>query len=104
MLDLQIDPKLAWALANRASFPVDINRADREMLLRVPGFGVKTVDGILKARVHKRLGLDDIKRLNASVKKVQPFVAAHGWSPVKLADRGDLRDMFAPPAEQLVLI
>ena len=104
MLDLQIDPKLAWALANRASFPVDINRADREMLLRVPGFGVKTVDGILKARVHKRLGLDDIKRLNVSVKKVQPFVAAHGWAPVKLADRGDLRDMFAPPAEQLVLL
>ena len=41
MLDLDIDPKLAWALRNRGVFPVDVNRADREALLRVPGLGVK---------------------------------------------------------------
>ena len=76
MLDLAIDPKLSWALANRDRFPVDINSADREMLLRVPGFGVKTVDAILAGRIHKRLGLDDLKRLKVSVRKAQPFVWA----------------------------
>ncbi len=104
MLDLTIDPKLAWALENRERFPVDINTAEREMLLRVPGFGVKTVDGIIKARVHKRLGLDDLKRLNVSIKKVQAFVVANAWTPVKLIDRSDLRDLVARPAEQLMLL
>ncbi len=104
MLDLNLDPKLAWALENRGCFPVDINTAEREMLLRVPGFGTKTVDSVLTARVHKRLGLDDLKRLNVSLKKVQPFVVAQGWTPVRLIDRQDLRDMFAPKPEQMVLL
>ncbi len=50
MLDLEIDPKLAWALARRENFPVDVNTAERERLLRVPGFGTKTVDRILASR------------------------------------------------------
>jgi putative DNA modification/repair radical SAM protein len=104
MLDLQLDPKLAWALANRAQFPVDVNRAERETLLRVPGFGVKTVDSILSARRFRRLGLDDLKRLRVSISKVKAFITASGWSPVNLIDRSDLRDLFAPPAEQMVLL
>ena len=44
MLDLDVDPKLAWALKHRERFPVDVNRADREMLLRVPGLGARAVD------------------------------------------------------------
>ncbi|MEH6773824.1 MAG: putative DNA modification/repair radical SAM protein, partial [Cereibacter changlensis] len=52
MLDLEVDPKTAWALQHRESFPVDVNRASREMLLRVPGFGTKTVSRILDARRH----------------------------------------------------
>ena len=104
MLDLAVDPKLSWALANRERFPVDINKADKEMLLRVPGFGVKTVTSVLSARRFKRLGLDDLARLRVSVKKVQAFVEAQGWTPIKLIDRGDLRSMFLPPAEQLVLL
>jgi putative DNA modification/repair radical SAM protein len=104
MLDLAIDPKLSWAIANRDRFPVDINAADRELLLRVPGLGVKTVDAILAGRVHKRLGLDDLKRLKVSVKKVQPFVIAHAWTPVKLLDRSDLREMMMPKPQQLELL
>ncbi|ESQ78590.1 putative DNA modification/repair radical SAM protein [Asticcacaulis sp. YBE204] len=104
MLELNIDPKLSWALSNRDRFPVDINRADKEMLLRVPGFGVKTVMSILMARKHRRLGLDDLGRLKVSIKKVKAFIEAAGWTPVSLIDRGDLRDMFAPPPEQLVLL
>ena len=49
LLDLAIDPKLAWALAHRDRFPVDVNRADKDMLLRVPGLGLKSIEKILSA-------------------------------------------------------
>jgi len=104
MLDLDLDPKLAWALAHRDSFPVDVNAADRERLLRVPGFGTKTVKSILSSRRFRRLRLEDIGRLGASVRKVQAFIVADGWSPRRLVDRPDLRSMFAPQPEQLRLL
>ncbi|MCM2471876.1 putative DNA modification/repair radical SAM protein [Rhizobium sp. CG5] len=104
MLDLDLDPKLAWALAHRESFPVDVNRADKETLLRVPGFGVKTVQSVLSARRHCRLRLEDLKRLNVSLKKVRAFIVAEGWTPMKLTDRSDLRSVFAPPPVQLALL
>ena len=103
MLDLELDPKLAWALANRDRFPVDVNKADRETLLRVPGFGTKTVNGLLSARRHRRVRLADLTRLGVSLKKVRPFIVAEGWSPNRSLDRSDLRSVFAPPAEQLSL-
>jgi putative DNA modification/repair radical SAM protein len=74
MLDLDIDPKLAWALGNRDKFPVDVNRADREMLLRVPGLGVKTVQRILAARKVRAVRSDDLARLRVPMKKVAPFI------------------------------
>ncbi|HEX5934803.1 MAG TPA: putative DNA modification/repair radical SAM protein [Pseudorhizobium sp.] len=104
MLDLDLDPKLSWALGHRDRFPVDVNRADREMLLRVPGFGTKTVKSILSARRFSRLRLDDLKRLGVSLKKVQPFITAEGWTPHRLVDRPDLRAMFEPKPEQLSLL
>lgn len=104
MLDLDLDPKLAWALAHRDTFPVDVNAADRERLLRVPGFGTKTVKSILSSRRFRRLRLEDIGRLGASVRKVQAFIVADGWSPRRLVDRPDLRSMFAPQPEQLRLL
>lgn len=103
MLDLELDPKLAWALANRDRFPVDVNKADRETLLRVPGFGTKTVNGLLSARRHRRVRLEDLSRLGVSLKKVRSFIVAEGWSPNRSLDRSDLRSVFAPPAEQLSL-
>ncbi|MQP65883.1 putative DNA modification/repair radical SAM protein [Niveispirillum sp. SYP-B3756] len=102
-LDLEIDPKLAWALANRERFPIDINRAEREMLLRVPGLGPRSVNAILSARAHKALRLEDLGRLGVSLRKVRPFIAALGWTPLRLVDRSDLRDLFAPKPEQLSL-
>jgi putative DNA modification/repair radical SAM protein len=103
MLDLAIDPKLAWALKNRGRFPVDVNKADREMLLRVPGFGAKAVDRILSTRRHRSLRLDDVARLCHSVEKVRPFVQALDWTPGGLTDRENLRGLVAPKAEQLSL-
>lgn len=104
MLDLDMDPKLAWALANRDVFPVDVNRAERERLLRVPGLGTKTVDAILSSRRFRRLRLEDLARLGVSLRKVRAFIEAEGWTPRRLADRADLRTLFAPKPEQLSLL
>jgi putative DNA modification/repair radical SAM protein len=103
MLPLDIDPKLAWALKFRGSFPVDVNRAPREALLRVPGLGVKAVDAILATRRWRRLRLADVARLTSSIAKVRPFLVAEDWRPVALADCADLRALVAPKHEQLEL-
>jgi putative DNA modification/repair radical SAM protein len=81
MLDLGMDPKLAWALANRHWFPVDVNRADREALLRIPGLGVKSVNKLLGVRRYKRIRLEDLRRLSGSVKPLMPFVICEDWRP-----------------------
>ncbi|GHC64696.1 putative DNA modification/repair radical SAM protein [Limoniibacter endophyticus] len=104
MLDLDLDPKLAWALSNRSRFPVDINRAEKEMLLRVPGFGTKSVQSILSSRRLRRLRLDDLGRLGVSIRKVKAFITCEGWSPHRVLDRSDLRAMFAPEPKQLALL
>ena len=103
MLPLDIDPKLAWALKFRDRFPVDVNRAPREALLRVPGLGVKAVDAILATRRWRRLRLADVARLTASVTKVRPFLVAEDWRPVALSDKAELRPLVAPKREQLEL-
>ena len=103
MLPLDIDPKLAWALKFRGHFPVDVNRAPREALLRVPGLGVKAVGAILTARRWRRLHLADVARLTVSVAKVRPFLIAEDWRPVALSDRAELRPVVAPKAAQLEL-
>lgn len=101
MLDLDIDPKLAWALRHRDRFPVDINTADRERLLRVPGLGVRSVERILAVRRHRRLRLADVGRLAASLRKVRPFIATLDHQPGRELDRHML---VKPPAiEQLSL-
>jgi putative DNA modification/repair radical SAM protein len=87
MLPLDMDPKLAWALKHRALFPVDVNRASREILLRVPGLGTKAVAGILSARRLHPLRLDDVARLTVSIVKLRPFLITADWRPTILADR-----------------
>ena len=103
MLPLDIDPKLAWALKFRGTFPIDVNSAPREALLRVPGLGVKAVNGIVASRRWRRLRLDDIARLTVSVAKVRPFIVADGWVPLALTDRADLKARIAPKVEQMEL-
>ena len=103
MLEQEIDPKLAWALRNRHRFPVDINTADREMLLRIPGLGVRSVDRVLQARVHTRLRLDDIKRLAGSTQRLRPFVVTADHRPTRLLDITDLRSLVAPARQQMSL-
>lgn len=103
MLDLEIDPKLAWSLRNRAMFPVDVNRADREALLRVPGLGTKAVKRIVETRRYRRLRLEDVGRLCQSIAKVRPFIVAEGWSPGGTLDDSRLRQKLTASCEQLSL-
>ena len=103
MLPLDIDPKLAWALKYRESFPVDVNRAPKELLWRVPGLGTKAVDRILASRRSRRLRLDDVARLTLSIGKVRPFIITADWRPTLLTDRADLRALVAPKQQQLEL-
>lgn len=103
MLPLDVDPKLAWALRHRHLFPVDVNVAPREMLLRVPGLGVRAVDRILASRRHARLRLADLARLSAGLKRVRPFVVAGDHHPGASLERADLRARLAPPPRQLGL-
>lgn len=103
MLPLDIDPKLAWALKFREHFPVDLNRAPREMLLRVPGLGAGAVKGLLAARRYRAIRLEDVAKLTVSIKKLRPFVITADWRPTLLIDRDDLQARLAPPAQQLEL-
>ena len=103
MLALDIDPKLAWALAHRESFPVDINRAPREMLLRVPGLGVKSVEKLLQARRVRRLHLDDLTRLRLPLKMLLPFVAVPGAAARNGLDDAGLAARLSPPPRQASL-
>src|SRR5690606_16428797 len=101
MLDLDIDPKLAWALRHPQHFPVDLNTAPREMLLRVPGLGARNVDRLVSARRHGRLQLEDLGRLRAPLKKLLPFVSVLDHHPrARLDDPARLRAQLAPQPRQ----
>jgi putative DNA modification/repair radical SAM protein len=102
MLPLDIDPKLAWALRHRSRFPLDVNRASREDLLRVPGFGVKTVDRIIAARRITHIRTADLARLHVPRAKALPFIVLADHRPApSLLDSKRLVDLFRPPATQL---
>ena len=103
MLDLDIDPKLAWALRNRERFPLDVNTADREMLLRIPGLGQRAVDKIVVARRHRTLRLDDLSRLSAAMRRARPFIVTTDYHPSHEHSSTQLRAMLATPAQQLSL-
>lgn len=85
LLRLDVDPKHAWALAHPERFPVDLNLAPRELLLRVPGLGVGSVDKLVAARRVRRLRAEDLKQLKVPTRKVLPFVVVDGHRPGPIA-------------------
>ena len=103
MLSLDIDPKLAWALANRAQFPVNVNTAPREMLLRVPGLGVKAVTRILQSRRVRAVRLSDLQSLHVPIKKVMPFIMLPGHHPASTLDAEQLAQRLKPAPLQAAL-
>lgn len=103
-LDLKVDPKLGWALRNRHEFPVALQSAPRERLLRVPGLGVRNVDRLLMIRRHHRIRLQDLARLKVSLEKVRPFVITEDYRPPSALLDGDRwLARFLPKAQQLEL-
>ena len=100
MLDLEVDPKLAWALKHPEFFPLDINRASRDEILRVPGLGTRSVGAILKARRLGALRLGDLARLTTSVARVRPFVVTRDWHPTPAYESSALRARLARPPVQ----
>lgn len=101
MLDLDIDPKMAWAIRHPERFPVDLNIAPKELLLRVPGLGVRNVKRVLMARRHGRLRVADVARLRAPMSKLLPFVQLADHHPRRaLDDPAALRARLAPPPRQ----
>jgi predicted DNA-binding helix-hairpin-helix protein len=102
MLPLDIDPKLAWALRHRHRFPLDVNRASREELLRVPGFGTKAVDRIIATRRLTSIRVADLARLHIPKGKALPFIVLSDHRPaLHLLDSKRLAERFKPKAAQL---
>lgn len=77
-LSLDYDPKCAWALKNLGLFPVEINSANLESLLRVPGIGVKSANRIIQARKNTKLDFEDLKRLRVVIKRARHFITCKG--------------------------
>ena len=90
-LDLEVDPKLAWALTRLNQFPVEIMDAPLEILLRVPGIGPTGARRIIAARKRSRLTFDDLKRLGIRLKRVHHFLTCC-----------DVRDASAPLDQELI--
>lgn len=77
-LSEELDPKCAWAVRNLQRFPIEINRADLESLLRVPGIGTKGAFKILEARKFGKLSFDDLKRMRIVLKRARHFITCNG--------------------------
>ncbi|MGV2835529.1 biotin synthase, partial [Pseudomonas shirazensis] len=100
-LDLDIDPKLAWALSNREVFPLDLNRAEPALLARIPGIGLRSVERLVALRRERRIRYDDLIQLRCVLDKARPFIVTSDYRPVQ-ADlrsgllRARLREPQAP--------
>lgn len=96
-LALDKDPKLAWALTNRAFFPVDLNRAPRSALLRVPGLGTRNVQRVLNLRRQRTVTVDDLRHMRVSLKKALVFLDIPGdRTAVRHLDIQALEDRVKP--------
>lgn len=102
-LELDIDPKTAWALRNPDYFPVDVNRASREQLLRIPGVGVRSVEKLLEIRRHKKIVLQDLLALGVVWKRAKAFTIAGDYLPSSKEDVAKLIANSRPPATQMKL-
>lgn len=84
-LDTDIDPKLSWALRNMQHFPIDINTADYQMILRVPGIGVGSAQKIVQARKFGRLYIHQLKKIGIAYNRAKHFITCAD-SPYQLKD------------------
>lgn len=102
-LRTDVDPKTAWALNNRGFFPVNVNKASKEALLRIPGIGPNTVQKILTTRRYKKLRIEDLRKMRCIMKRAQPFLVTQDYTPHRLIDKLDLVDFVKPADRQTSL-
>ncbi|HWV08720.1 MAG TPA: putative DNA modification/repair radical SAM protein [Pseudomonas sp.] len=103
-LALDIDPKLAWALANREHFPVDLNRADASLIARVPGIGVLSAKRLVALRRQKRIRFEDVNRLRCALEKAKPFIVTQDYRPRQATDDSlQLRQQLREEPAQMAL-
>ncbi|MES2704414.1 MAG: putative DNA modification/repair radical SAM protein [Bacteroidota bacterium] len=96
LLDLDIDPKLAWALRNLDVFPVDVNKADLAIIKRIPGIGVQSALKIVAARKFSRLGWDHLKKMGIAINRARYFITCQ--SPLF-----EKKDYLPEQIKQLIL-
>ncbi|MGN7746450.1 putative DNA modification/repair radical SAM protein [Pseudomonas sp. 22515] len=99
-LALDIDPKLAWALANREVFPLDVNRAEPALLARIPGIGLRSVQRLVSLRRERRIRYDDLIQLRCVLDKARPFIVTSDYRPAQAELRSGLlrARLSEPPA------
>lgn len=103
-LDLRMDPKLSWALRHRHEFPIALQTAPRERLLRIPGLGMRNVDRLLMIRRHHRIRLEALARLKVRLEKVRPFIITEDYHPSpSLLDGERWQNRLLPRPQQLEL-
>lgn len=95
-LEMDIDPKLSYALRNRHLFPVDINKVDKQLLLRVPGIGLKSVNKILQARKFRKLNWEHLKKIGISMNRAKYFITCD-------AREKELKDVSSENLKQLIM-
>ncbi|MFM0644659.1 putative DNA modification/repair radical SAM protein [Paraburkholderia bryophila] len=104
-LSLDIDPKLAWALAHREQFPVDLNRAPLRMIARVPGIGLRNAKRLVELRRSRRVRYEDLVRLHCPLQKITPFVVTQDYrAAMHDASSAQLRRALTAPPVQLALL
>lgn len=100
MLDMEHDPKLAWALRNRHMFPIDLNKADKQLLLRVPGLGARTVQKILAIRRYTKLNWMDLTKMRLPLQKLKHFIRVNDYSPgIHSLDSNNFELQFREPKQ-----
>ena len=102
-LDLRMDPKLAWALRHPEAWPVDVNTAPREQLLRVPGFGRHSVKRILATRRTTTLRTEHLRRMGVRLRMARHFIETADAPPARGVPSIDAA-LLSPPAQQLPLL
>jgi predicted DNA-binding helix-hairpin-helix protein len=95
-LDLDIDPKLGWAIRNMQAFPVDINKSDLQMILRVPGIGLLSAQKIVSARKFGKLNWDHLKKMGVSLNRAKYFVTCN-------SNEFERRDLTGNNIKQFIL-
>jgi len=103
-LALDIDPKLAWALAHREHFPMDLNTADKSMIARIPGIGLRNADRIVHLRLSRRVRYVDLARMRCSMDKLKPFIVTADYRPARDTTSSEvLRRAMAEQPSQMSL-